>query len=71
MKEKKHFTADEKCEAEKKYEEMRQWEMGVQMPFTKAVFNPAFALLTHCFYIARELTILEGTGERKDVKIEK
>lgn len=44
MKEKKHFTADEKCEAEKKYEEMRQWEMGVQMPFTKAVFNPAFAL---------------------------
>lgn len=29
MKEKKHFTADEKCEAEEKYEEMRQWEMGV------------------------------------------
>lgn len=28
MKEKKHCTADEKCQAEEKYDEMRQWETG-------------------------------------------
>lgn len=37
MKEKKHFIADEKCQAKEKHDEMRQWETGVEMSFTKAV----------------------------------
>lgn len=72
MKEKKHFTADEKCQAEEKNEEVSQAvaDGSLDASSKSCLQSSLCPTAIDCFHTARELTILERTGGRKEVKTE-
>lgn len=73
MKEQKHFTADEQCQAAEKNGEMSQALRDGSLDASSKSYLQSSLCSTaiDCFYIAKELTIPENTGGRKVVKTEK